>query len=139
VVGGRTLSVRVSIGVALGSDATKNPEDLLRDADTAMYQAKGQVTSGYRVFDPAMHERVLNRLGLEKDLRNAVEQEEFCLYYQPKIRLKEDDAIVEVEALLRWDDPKRGMLLPGEFISLAEETRLIVPLGGGFCERPAAG
>jgi EAL domain-containing protein (putative c-di-GMP-specific phosphodiesterase class I) len=76
-----------------------------------------------------MHERVLNRLGLENDLRRAIEQQEFRLYYQPKVRLKEEDSIAEVEALLRWEHPQRGLLLPEEFISLAEETGLILPLG----------
>jgi diguanylate cyclase (GGDEF)-like protein len=129
VLEGRELYVSASIGIALGEDHTEIPKELLRKADTAMYEANAEATFGHRVFDPDMHERVLRRLGLENDLRRAIEQEEFRLYYQPKVRLKEEDSIVEVEALLRWEHPQRGLLLPEEFISPAEETGLILPLG----------
>jgi diguanylate cyclase (GGDEF)-like protein/PAS domain S-box-containing protein len=129
VLEGRELYVSASIGIALGEDHTEIPEELLRKADTAMYEAKAEATFGHRVFDPDMHERVLRRLGLENDLRRAIEQEEFRLYYQPKVRLKEEDSIVEVEALLRWEHPQRGLFLPEEFISPAEETGLILPFG----------
>jgi diguanylate cyclase (GGDEF)-like protein/PAS domain S-box-containing protein len=128
VLDGRELYARASIGIALGEARTESPEDLLRDADTAMYEAKGKGL-GYRVFDPAMHERVLDRLGLENDLRMALEREEFRLFYQPKVRLKEEGTIAEVEALLRWEHPHRGLLLPDEFVPLAEQTGLIVPIG----------
>jgi diguanylate cyclase (GGDEF)-like protein/PAS domain S-box-containing protein len=130
VLEGRQLFVSASIGIALGDDHTESPEDLLRNADTAMYEAKSEAAAfGHRVFDPGMHKRVLIRLSLENDLRRAIEQEEFQLYYQPKVRLMEEDTIVEVEALLRWQHPQRGLLLPEEFISLAEQTVLIVPIG----------
>ncbi len=126
---GRDLFVAASIGIALGSARWKRPEDLLRDADTAMYRAKEEAGSGYRVFDPPMHERVLARLELENDIRRALEQGEFRLFYQPKVRIEREDKVAEVEALLRWEHPQRGILMPEEFIGLAEETGLIVPLG----------
>ena len=129
VLAGRELYVAASIGIALGDVHAESPEDILRNADTAMYEAKSEAAFGHRVFDPAMHERVLRRLSLENDLRRAIEQEEFRLFYQPKIQLKEEDSIAEVEALLRWEHPHRGLLLPDEFITLAEESGLIIPLG----------
>jgi EAL domain-containing protein (putative c-di-GMP-specific phosphodiesterase class I) len=129
VLEGRELHVSASIGIALGENRTEGPEELLRNADTAMYEAKSEAAFGHRVFDPIMHERVLSRLSLENDLRRAIEKGEFRLYYQPKVRLKEEDTITEVEALLRWEHPKRGLLLPEEFISLAEKTGLIMPIG----------
>ncbi len=130
VVEGRQLYVSASTGIALGEDRAESPEELLRKADTAMYEAKSEAGAfGHRVFDPDMHKQVLNRLRLETDLRRAIEQGEFYLLYQPKVRLGREDTIAEVEALLRWEHPQRGPLLPEEFISLAEETGLIVPLG----------
>ena len=128
VLDGRELVVGFSIGVALGEAHTKSPEDLLRDADTAMYRAKEEGL-GYRVFDPAMHDRALGRLDLENDLRRAIEDGEFVIHYQPKVRLREADTVAEVEALLRWRHPRRGLLMPDEFIPVAEDTGLIVTIG----------
>jgi diguanylate cyclase (GGDEF)-like protein/PAS domain S-box-containing protein len=128
VLDGRELVVRLSIGVALGDSPTKSPEGLLRDADTAMYRAKDEAAD-YRVFDPAMYERALSRLELENDLRHALEKEELVVHYQPKFRLDQHNRIEAVEALVRWEHPQRGFLLPGEFIPTAEDTGLILPLG----------
>jgi diguanylate cyclase (GGDEF)-like protein/PAS domain S-box-containing protein len=126
---GRELFVRLSIGVALGDPHTESPEELLRDADTAMYRAKDEAAD-YRVFDAVMYERALSRLDLENDLRHALEKEEFTVYYQPKFRLGQTDRIEGVEALVRWEHPQRGFMLPDEFIQIAEETGLIIPIGG---------
>jgi diguanylate cyclase (GGDEF)-like protein/PAS domain S-box-containing protein len=127
VLEGRELYARASIGIALGEDRTKDPEDLLRDADTAMYRAKDE-GKGYSVFDPAMYDRVLDRLEAENGLGRAVEREEFLLHYQPIVSLRTGE-VVAVEALVRWEHPERGLLDPDEFVPLAEESGLVIPMG----------
>jgi diguanylate cyclase (GGDEF)-like protein/PAS domain S-box-containing protein len=129
VIDERELFVRASIGIALGDARTKSSEELLRDADTAMYQAK-EDAAHYRMFDPGMYERVFKRLELENDLRRALEKEEFSVHYQPKVRLGQQERAEEVEALMRWEHPQRGLMLPEEFIPIAEETGLIISIGG---------
>jgi len=104
------------------------PEDLLRDADAAMYHAKAQGKARHEVFDMSMHTRAVALLELENDLRLAVENQEFRLYYQPIVSLK-DGKISGFEVLLRWQHPQRGLVSPGEFIQVAEETRIIVQIG----------
>ncbi len=137
VLEGRELHVSASVGISSGNVRTKTPEELLRDADTAMYRAKDG-GGGFRVFDPAMHERVARRLDLENDLRRAVERGEFVLHYQPVFDFG-DQRMWGTEALLRWDHPERGLLGPNEFVAAAEETGLIVPIGawalGEACRR----
>ncbi|MHB8846348.1 MAG: EAL domain-containing protein [Nitrospirota bacterium] len=117
-----------SIGIALRSDRYEWPEQILRDADIAMYEAKSKGRARHEFFDTRMHAGIIDRLQLESDLRIAVEhQDGFVLHYQPIISLK-DRRLIGFEALVRWSHRTRGMIYPLEFISLAEETGMIVPL-----------
>lgn len=134
--------ITVSIGIATSSRRHTNPEHLLQDADTAMYRAKAEGKARYRVFDPAMHNSMVARLQLENDLRRAINQEkrltedgtadmlhpELLVYYQPIVDL-ETRQILGFESLARWQHPTKGFLNPGRFITMAEESGLIVPLG----------
>jgi len=126
VLAGHEVFATVSIGIAPGAHYDK-PEDLLRDADTAMYRAKERGKNCYEVFDTAMHSRAVARLELETDLRKAIERKEFRVYYQPIVSLI-SDGLVGFEALVRWQHPQKGLVTPGEFLPLAEETGLILPI-----------
>ncbi len=116
-----------SIGIALFHDQLQSVEELLRRADLAMYQAKAAGRNALRFFDPAMQAAATERAALEADLRQAVKRHELRLHYQPVV--DESGATIGVEALVRWQHPQRGLILPGEFIDLAEKTGLIIPLG----------
>lgn len=117
-----------SIGIIVSDDILRQPEDFLRDADAAMYRAKESGKARYEIFDREMHVRNLNLLELETDLRYAVERNEFEVHYQPITDLT-SGTVREFEALLRWRHPKRGLVLPDDFIEIAEETGLIIPIG----------
>jgi diguanylate cyclase (GGDEF)-like protein/PAS domain S-box-containing protein len=128
ILSGREVFTSVSIGIALGNSAYEQPEDILRDADTAMYRAKSLGKARYEVFDADMRASVMARLQLETDLRHALERGEFRNFYQPIVALVSGE-IAGFEALLRWQHPTRGLLGPIEFIPVAEETGLIRELG----------
>ena len=128
ILGGKEVFTSVSIGIALSNTAYEHAEDMLRDADTAMYRAKSLGKARFEVFDADMRASVLARLQLETDLRGALEREEFRNFYQPIVSL-DSGQIVGFEALLRWQHPTRGLLGPEEFILVAEETGLIRELG----------
>jgi len=125
---GREVFVTASIGIALSSERLGTPEEVLRDADLAMYHAKAKGKARHEIFDGTMSAPALDRMDLEMDLRSAITNRDFRLHYQPILRL-ETGRIVEVEALIRWQHEKRGLLQPDAFIGLTEETGLIVPIG----------
>ena len=124
----------VSIGVAVQGDADEHPQNMLRSADLALYRAKEQGRGRFQVFDPRMHEEAVRRLRLETDLRRALERDQFRLHYQPVVSL-DSGRIVAVEALLRWEHPERGLVSPGDFIHVAEDTGLITDIGRWVLEQ----
>ncbi|MEK6190918.1 MAG: EAL domain-containing protein [Chloroflexota bacterium] len=127
-IAGHQHSIGASIGISLGTSALSTAEDLMRDADIAMYVAKGQGKGRFTVFEDAAHEAVVRGMELRGDLERAIRDQQFELHYQPVLNLA-TGAVVGVEALVRWRHPTRGLLAPAEFIPLAEITGAIVPLG----------
>ena len=124
LLGDHEVFVGVSIGISIFPNAGDTVEQLIQNADVAMYHVKGRGKDGYQFFSDTMAVSNSNRLSLERDIRNALERDEFKVYYQPKI-CASSGKITGVEALVRWEHPERGLVYPGEFIPLAEETRLM--------------
>jgi diguanylate cyclase (GGDEF)-like protein/PAS domain S-box-containing protein len=125
---GREVFTTVSMGIAPSATGYERAEDILRDADTAMYRAKSMGKARYEIFDKAMHARAINLLQMETDMRRALERDEFILHYQPIVAL-DNFRLRGFEALVRWQHPERGFISPMDFIPVAEETGMIVPLG----------
>jgi diguanylate cyclase (GGDEF)-like protein/PAS domain S-box-containing protein len=122
------LEVTVSIGIATYPDDGTDAETLLKRADFAMYHAKESGRNKYQFFEPKMNVRAIERQSLENELRHALERREFAMHYQPKVNLR-SGAITGIEALIRWHHPQRGLVLPAQFIPIAEECGFIVPIG----------
>ncbi|HNT54596.1 MAG TPA: EAL domain-containing protein, partial [Anaerolineaceae bacterium] len=125
---GREVFTSASIGITMGNGDYERPEDIIRDADTAMNRAKAKGRARYQIYDVEMHASSISQLELETDLRRAIERQELRVYYQPIISLQ-TRRITSLEALVRWQHPRRGLTLPGEFMPLAEDTGLVLPIG----------
>ncbi len=130
-----SLYTSASVGIALASESYRCPQDMLRDADVAMYRAKNSGQATYAVYDTAMHDQAMFQHRMETDLRRALDRSELELYYQPILNLEDNERVLGFEALLRWRHPTRGLVLPDEFINIVEETSLVVPVGWWVIER----
>ncbi len=134
VEGAEELRVAASIGIAVATSSQPTPEELLRDADAAMYRAKDRGRGRFEIFDEAMRARAMGRLQIENGLHRALQHDELRVFYQPVVSVS-TERIVGTEALVRWEHPDRGLLEPAEFIGVAEECGLIIPLGAWVLEQ----
>jgi diguanylate cyclase (GGDEF)-like protein/PAS domain S-box-containing protein len=126
-IGGQDVFTTASIGIAMSETGYERPEDMLRDADIAMYRAKARGGASHEVFDRSMHSRAVDLLRMETELRRAMERREFQVYYQPVVALG-SGSITGFEALIRWNHPERGLVPPAEFIRMSEETGMIIEI-----------
>ncbi len=128
---------KASVGIAIAGDSGRTPAALIRDADAALYEAKGRGRARFEVFDRAMRARTVRRLSVENDLRRALEREELRVEYQPVVSVR-DGSIASAEALVRWQHPERGLIAPADFIPVAEESGMIEPIGRWVLQRACA-
>ncbi len=133
---GFELTVTASMGISLYPDDAANGQEMIRNADAAMYQAKGTGRNAYQFYTSDLNQRALEMLSMENALRRAIERQEFVLHYQPQVNAI-SGSVVGAEALIRWNHPDLGLVMPGKFISIAEERGLIVPIGSWVIEEAA--
>ena len=133
---GAEVFTTTSIGITLSDSGHTSADDMVRDADIAMYCAKAKGKAQYQIFDPEMHRHASNKLQIENEMRGALDRGEFCLNYQPIIEL-ETESLIGFEALIRWQHPERGLIPPDEFIPIAEENGMIIKLGHWAVEEAA--
>jgi diguanylate cyclase (GGDEF)-like protein/PAS domain S-box-containing protein len=133
---GHEVTVTASMGISVYPDDATDGQEMIRNADAAMYQAKGAGRNAYQFYTSDLNQRALEMLSMESGLRRAIERQEFVLYYQPQVDIA-SGSVVGAEALIRWNHPELGLVMPGKFISIAEERGLIVPIGNWTIDEAA--